>query len=184
MTAVQRSARRPSQASLELRELLQANGVLPLESLVDLGSGIAPQTCLLASRHVCVDAHQPYLDRLAATKKNLELVNHDLNTSLPFRDGEFQIAWLGDVVEHLEKRDGSRLFEEAKRVANYGVVIRSPCGYEPQEKDAWGMGGDHWQKHRSAWTPDEFDPSHVWIVPRGVIPGCSTSWFQAFVNVS
>lgn len=152
-------------------------------SLLDVGCGIAPQVVVpVMGRHVGLDVYMPYVERSRA--KGIEVVVWDLNiTPLPFEDNSFEIVWLGDVIEHLEKVAGAALFNEAKRVASKAVVIRSPHGFERQTGDAWGLGGDHWQEHRSGWDPEEFGPERIWRLPAGTIPGCASPWFQAFVRV-
>lgn len=158
---------------------LTADYVGPAESLLDVGCGIRPQKVIEAARHVGVDIYDPYIER--ARSAGLDVVRHDVGSGLPFGDNAFEIVWLSDIIEHLEKERGRHLFEEARRVASRGVVVRSPVGFEEQEGDAWGMGGDHWQKHRSGWEPHEFGPEIVWTVPPGV--NGKQEWFASFTKV-
>lgn len=171
----------PDESGRQLRLLLVQHGIW---SCLDLGSGLAPQEVIPVTRHVCVDAHQAYLDKVSVERPAVECVRLDLADNLPFEDREFCLVWLGDVLEHLERLDGERLLAEARRCARRFVVVRSPLGFLPQEGDAWNMGGEHWQKHRSGWTPEDLGPGLVetWVVPPNVIPGCTTPWFQAMIR--
>lgn len=163
----------------ELRHALGGS----VASLLDVGCGIAPQTVVpVVDRHVGLDVYMPYVD--LARSKGVEVVVWDLNmVPLPFEDNSLEVVWLGDVIEHLEKPAGMALFNEAKRIASKAVVVRSPQGFEEQNGDAWGLGGDHWQEHRSGWIPEEFGPERIWRLPAGTIPGCASPWFQALVRV-
>jgi len=149
-----------------------------VKTLLDVGCGIRPQRIVDAAVHVGVDVYEPYIEK---AREQIDVIKHDIRRGLPFSEDEFEIVWLGDIIEHLEKDEGCRLLEEARRVASRGVVVRSPVGFEAQEGDAWGLGGDEWQKHRSGWTPDEFDPEIVWTVPPGV--NGSGEWFTSFTAV-
>jgi ubiquinone/menaquinone biosynthesis C-methylase UbiE len=183
MTVARVEAGRPSRAGTEIFSLLSGEGLTPLKSLLDVGIGLTPQQYLpVKGRHVGLDAHQPYLDRLKKERPEIETVRHDLNDRLPFQDNQFQVVWMGDVIEHLEKEAGMALFEEAKRVASVGVVVRTPEGFDPQSEDTWGMGAEYWQTHRSGWTPEEFNPDYIWTVAAGVIKTSNSAWFQVFVR--
>lgn len=146
-----------------------------VESLLDVGCGIWPQTVFRINRHVALEPYPPYA--AIARAKGVEVYEHDACQGLPFPDASFQLVWLGDVIEHLTKEDGGRLFNDARRVASLGVVVRTPLGFQPQTGDAWALGGEHWQLHRSGWRPDEFDSERVWIhYPED----CKQGWFVSF----
>lgn len=123
----------------------------PLDVL-DVGCGIHPQELFPSARTVRLDAFQPYLERVDGIRVCAEWQRF-FAMLLPH---SFDAVVALDFIEHLTRRQGLRFLREAQRVAPY-VVIFTPNGKMAQTEDAWNMGGDHWQTHRSAWTLADFD---------------------------
>ena len=136
-------------------------GLVPVgASVLDVGAGLeAPYQYGLqrrAKRLVLLDAHQPYLDANQTRGPNVERVLGITPAALrQFRDGEFDVAFAIDHIEHLSHEDGQALFREMQRVART-VGIFTPLGKMHQEKDNYLMGGDLFQTHRSGWTVEDF----------------------------
>lgn len=70
-----------------------------------------------------------------------------------------------DVIEHMERDRGERIRDLAETFEH--AVIFTPLGWYPQDEetpDCWGLNGGYWQKHRSAWQPEDFPnwKVHVW----------------------
>jgi hypothetical protein len=63
---------------------------------------------------------------------------------------QYDLLFLGDVIEHLPREDGKKLLEKAK---NYIVV--TPL-YESGQDTSFG--NEH-ERHVSSWTPDDFGQS-------------------------
>jgi hypothetical protein len=61
-----------------------------------------------------------------------------------------------DVVEHMDRAVGELVIDLAKERATRQIVVYTPIGFKSQISDAWGLGGDTWQRHRSGWTPEDF----------------------------
>ena len=123
----------------------------PAETLLDVGAGIRPQTLIACRRHVCAEPHGPYADVLTA--HGYEVIESP--APFVFDAVEADTVCFFDVIEHMERADGLRSLEKARATARQ-VVVFTPLGFMEQEGDAWGMGGEFWQKHRSGWTPDDF----------------------------
>lgn len=128
---------------------------------LDAGCGIGEYSGLYAEwldRLDVVDAHEPYI---VATKRRLQArtnVSYHvgelpgwLTTFAPFT---WDAAFCVDVLEHLEKPDALDLLANLVITARH-VLVFTPAGFMPQETDAWKLGGEHWQKHRSGWTAEE-----------------------------
>jgi len=64
----------------------------------------------------------------------------------------YDLVFLGDVIEHLEKSDGSRLLRDAVRKANKAVVVTTPK-YETNQPD---LCRNELERHRSLWSPKDF----------------------------
>ncbi len=137
--------------------------VLMTDVVLDVGAGIRPQDYFTPDLHICVEAHQPYIDQVAArigTKLfYLRGTWETVLRSIP--DNTVDTAFALDFIEHITKEEGLQLLVELRRIARKQIVVFTPCGYYPQtyaehESDAWGMDGTHWQTHRSGWEPEDF----------------------------
>jgi hypothetical protein len=116
-------------------------------------------------RHVCVEPFAPYADRLEqAGYEVLRKTAFDALSSLDL--GQFDAVYLLDVIEHMTRPGGGLVLSMAQALGPKQVVVFTPNGFLPQEGDAWGLGGEYWQRHRSGWTPADFPD---WkIEPAGV----------------
>lgn len=125
--------------------------------VLDIGAGIRPQTVVRADESICVEPFGPYADRLEAM--GCQVIRGTAIEALTERPNVDTVVLL-DVIEHMEKPEGMRVLHLAQGVARQ-VVVFTPLGFIPQTGDAWGLGGEHWQEHRSGWEPVEFKG---WII--------------------
>jgi len=65
---------------------------------------------------------------------------------------QFDLIFLGDVIEHLEKSAGLRLLRDAFKKANKAVIISTPK-FETGQAD---LCGNELERHRSLWSADDF----------------------------
>lgn len=126
-----------------------------IETLADIGCGLRPVDWLTTKRHVCVDAFAPYVKRLSEAGREA-IVSTAEQFLAAVTPGVYDAIYLLDVIEHMEKPVGKRVIELAVMAQPKQVVIYTPLGYVEQVKDAWELGGEHWQRHRSGWTPADF----------------------------
>lgn len=126
--------------------------LVPADTLVDVGAGIRPQRLVKCAKHICVEPYPPYAEELK--KAGYDVICATAADGLKAIDHADTVMMI-DVIEHMEKRDGQHALSLAREKAAQ-VVVFTPLGFMPQEGDAWGLGGDHWQRHRSGWTPEEF----------------------------
>lgn len=154
----------------ESRVLAQTLGHLPpgCTSVLDIGSGLGAYLHAIAHevkpkpRTIALDAYQPYLDAVDADEKLCGLALPVLR-GLDSRSVDAVICI--DMIEHLTALEGQLLLREIRRVARRRAIIFTPLGFHPQDSDGWGLGGDHWQTHRSGWSPSDFAPPYsveVW----------------------
>lgn len=120
--------------------------------VLDIGCGLRPQTLVKPSKHICLEPHVPYADEIE--KRGFKVIRKTALEALSDFE-EYDTITMIDVIEHLEKADGLKAIDLAKQRARQ-VVIFTPLGFMPQHGDAWNMGAEHWQEHRSGWMPDEF----------------------------
>ncbi len=124
------------------------------QSYLDLGCGRRPVIEAPNSYYVCLDRFLPYLEgfEVAARPRNLERILADVR-SLPFRAKSIDCVLSVDLLEHLEKDEGSRMLKEIERIAERRIVIVTPNGYLDQDE----YDGNPFQIHRSAWDVREFE---------------------------
>jgi hypothetical protein len=127
--------------------------------LLDVGAGVRPQRFVECDRHVCLDAHAEYCDVLR--ENGFEAIEGEAPAALARLDIDRVDTVIAlDVIEHLTREDGVALIAEMQRIAQSQAIVFTPLGFMPQdggeETDAWGYHGQHWQAHRSGWTPDDF----------------------------
>ena len=87
--------------------------------------------------------------------------------------------------------EGKEIIKKLERSVKKQIVLRMPLGeVEQSETDIWGEDGKEWQKHRSAWLPEDFDGSwdilacrhYIYIRGDGVVNRAPTGEFYAIKN--
>jgi len=121
--------------------------------LVDVGPGIRPQKLVRTQTTICVEPYGAYADWLR--DRGYSVRQGRAVDVLPTLSGVDTVVAL-DVIEHMEREEGEEFVRQAVSLAKQQVCIFTVDGFLPQSGDAWGMGGDYWQEHRSGWTPDDF----------------------------
>jgi hypothetical protein len=66
----------------------------------------------------------------------------------------YDLIFLGDVIEHLEKEDGLRLLRNAFKRASKAVIVTTPK-FETGQAD---LCGNELERHRSLWSAADFEP--------------------------
>lgn len=134
------------------------------ESFLDVGCGKGPLSLLLryhginVQSSVGVDLFRNYLYTCKAGKLYDELVLADA-AHLPFKPRSFDIVFLGDTIEHLNKDDGGKLLLDAEYIARKQVLVSTPVGFRKSLRKG-RRGQDSVEallmKHKSSWLPQEF----------------------------
>ena len=122
--------------------------------ILELGCGpTSPLVHIGAScRTEGVDIWQPYVDmhNRARDYRHCKLGNLlDLDTSQ-----KYDAVVICDVLEHLNKTDvdAAGLFQKMETIATKKVILFTPNGYIDNDE----VDGDPFQKHLSAWEPEDF----------------------------
>ncbi|MGD0405739.1 MAG: class I SAM-dependent methyltransferase [Candidatus Bathyarchaeia archaeon] len=97
-----------------------------------------------------LDRYNPYLSFCKTFHVYNNLVKADIR-HLPFRDSAFEIVIAIEVLEHLEKTDGTKFLSELERVCKRKLVLSTPNGFWKQG----ALGGNNLELHRSGWTVNE-----------------------------
>jgi hypothetical protein len=66
--------------------------------------------------------------------------------------GSYDLVFLGDIIEHFEKRDGKALLERALERAVKAVIVSTPK-FETEQED---LCGNELERHRSLWSASDF----------------------------
>ncbi|MGQ4893408.1 MAG: methyltransferase domain-containing protein [Candidatus Njordarchaeia archaeon] len=79
---------------------------------------------------------------------------------LPFKNKEFDVVLMYDVIEHLPKNKGKFALEEAKRVTRRELILVTPLIWDDNKKhvnnpNLWCFGNEY-NLHRSLWDPMDF----------------------------
>ena len=138
--------------------------------IIDVGPGIRPCPAFPCDEHICVEPCEEYRSHLEEwrpiDRKVIIAPYEACDIADIFERSDTTILAL-DVIEHMERDVGLRclhIFEAFEH-----AVVFTPLGWYEQggeNPDAWGLSGGDWQKHRSAWYPDDFDEwkwtTHTW----------------------
>jgi hypothetical protein len=132
-------------------ELNAPVGLLRCAKIFDVGAGLRPVNWYKPAQHICIEPHKPYADRLKAA--GYEVRNMEALDALA--NDRADAVYMLDVIEHMPREIGQQCIDVALSYADQ-VIIFTPNGFLPQHGDAWGLGGEYWQEHRSGWTPEDF----------------------------
>jgi hypothetical protein len=142
-------------AKVEFSQLPRPAGLIEVGSVMDIGAGLRPMGWYKPVVHLCVEPHAPYASMLSEAGYAVQRMT--AKQALTSRILErFDAIYLLDVIEHMTREDGEDVLWEAVVYGAKQVVVSTPNGFLEQEGDAWGLGGEGWQKHRSGWVPADF----------------------------
>jgi hypothetical protein len=97
-----------------------------------------------------------------------------------FVPGAVDLVTLIDVIEHFTPEDAREVLRQAESVAARRVMLFTPRGAFPQEGfDAFGLGGEEYQRHRSSWEPEDLARLGYRVV---VLTGYHTAGNASFVE--
>lgn len=123
-----------------------------ISSITDIGPGSGTYLKLLGwDRYIwkAVEIWKPYLDRFMLRLLYDEIVVGNVrDVKIPDAD----CAILGDVLEHLEKKDAIGVFERVDKQFKH-VVISIPTESHSQ----YVFEGNEYEKHLSVWTKEELE---------------------------
>lgn len=129
------------------------------ETLLDVGAGTGGS---IAAMQVPVmlglEVYRPYLELWQPTERiTLPLNLPAKSLSRAFLPKTVDAVTFIDSLEHLDRAQAYLSLSDAETIARRIVVVMTPRGFFPQRGyDAWGLGGEHYQEHRSGWEPEDF----------------------------
>jgi SAM-dependent methyltransferase len=100
-----------------------------------------------------LDAYSPYVKKLKMYAGAIydSFVIAD-GRYLPFKNRAIDMVLASEIIEHMPKKDGFRLLEEAERVGRKLILITTPRGYIPQEVH----NENDLEVHHSGWSERDF----------------------------
>lgn len=129
------------------------------KSLVDIGCGkgelgylARADTRFHFERVVGIEAFSQFADFVKKHNVYDDFLNVVLGQKLPFRDGEFDVSVLSQVIDHLTGKDGVAILEELERITKMRVLIVA----DNVEHDAQTEFINPYQEHQSDWTVNDF----------------------------
>lgn len=135
--------------------LPRPDGLIEVDTVLDIGPGIRPMGWYTPERHICVEPHGPYADMLY--RAGYEVWRVPALVALANAEpGSIDAIYMLDVIEHMEREEGEEALRLAQALSPKQIVVATPVGFLPQHGDQWGLGGEHWQEHRSGWVPADF----------------------------
>jgi hypothetical protein len=151
-------------------------------SVLDVGTGRMDSLALApCAVKLGLDAHRPYLlNRVGGDGIPINAAAQQLEEL--FVPDAVDLVMLIDVLEHFEADQARAVLRQAESVAARLVMLFTPRGEFPQERfDAFGLGGEEYQRHRSAWEPEDLvGLSYRVIVLRDYHGPANESFVEAF----
>ncbi len=126
-----------------------------------------------------LDAHRPYLEHRRVPDA-VPLHAPALSIQNLFVPGAVELVTLIAVLEHFDRDHALDLLGQAHRIASRRVLLFTPRGWFPQEShDAFGLGGEELQRHRSSWEPEDLTSLDFRVV---VMDRYHGPWNESFVE--
>jgi hypothetical protein len=100
-----------------------------------------------------MDIYQPYVDNHRAAKDYKNCFQFDI-MERQYSPKTYDAVIMCDVLEHLDKVDVERakLLDRIESCARKKVILFTPNGFTENDE----VDGDPYQKHQSAWEPEDF----------------------------
>jgi len=132
-----------------LAELIQET-IPKNATILDIGCG--------NKKYSNISIHTTTLD--AWERVNPDVLLNIEENDLPFKDNSFDIIYLLDIIEHIEKERGEVIIEQCKRICKDKIIIFTPLIWEDTTKyiedPALWCYGNNYDLHKSLWNLDDF----------------------------
>ena len=131
---------------------------LPLSTVLDIGAGSGTYRKMFTKNRVHTTAHwtaieawKPYIDNFKLTELYDSVINDDVRNVDIASLGQFDIVFMGDVLEHISKQDAIELVDKVMTVAKC-AVISIPIVHWPQSD----LHGNPFEVHvKDDWSDAE-----------------------------
>lgn len=117
------------------------------DRMLDIGCGSGTYAKMFPEASwVGVEAWEPYIDEFGLNDLYDEVILSDARALRIATLGRFDVAILGDVLEHMESSDAAVLLEKVKTIADI-VIVSIPLGHHPQG----AVNGNSYEIHVGDW---------------------------------
>jgi len=128
-------------------------GRIKHDRMLDIGCGSGTYAKMFPeAQWVGVEAWEPYINEFGLNNFYNQIVLGDARSVTFAHLGRFDVAMLGDVLEHMEKEEAVELFNRVRAIADT-VIVSIPIGHYPQ--DAYN-GNPHEKHVTDNWSDQEF----------------------------
>lgn len=143
---------------VEMSGCPRPEGLIEVGTVLDIGAGLRPMGWYKPKRHICIEPHRPYAERLKAAGYEVwnETAAAALECVLTWPRQSIGAVYMLDVIEHMTRAEGERILRLLSWLEAKQIIVFTPKGFMEQSHDAWNLGGEHWQTHRSGWLPADF----------------------------
>lgn len=123
------------------------------DRMLDVGCGSGTYAKMFpSSEWFGVEAWEPYINEFGLNSLYGTIIVGDARSVNFSSFGKFDVAILGDVLEHMEKDEAKNLFDAVRKIADT-VIVSIPIGHYPQD----AYNGNPFEKHvTDNWTDDDF----------------------------
>jgi SAM-dependent methyltransferase len=123
------------------------------ERMLDIGCGSGTYAKMFPEAHwTGVEVWEPYIEEFKLKDLYQQLILADVTDVKLKEFGHFDVAILGDVLEHMEKDKAKFLLGFIKSIADT-VIVSIPIGHYPQDE----YNGNPYEKHiTDNWTDEDF----------------------------
>ncbi len=153
-----------------IEAIFRPHGLYPQEpvvSILDIGCGLSLKSQFISAQiRVGLDIWRPYLEKIDATVPYVTVNADAMTIDQLFLPRSFDVVLILDVIEHMEKAQAITLLRKAEAIARQAVILETPKGFLPQDIDILGLGGDHYQTHRSGYEPEELEALGYTVLQR------------------
>ena len=126
-------------------------GQIKHDRMLDIGVGCGTYAKLFpGSDWTGVEAWEPYVDQFDLNSLYHNLILADARSVDYGSLGLFDVAFLGDVLEHMSSHDAAKLLSNIRDIADF-VVISIPLGHHPQG----AVNGNEFERHVEDWDHDK-----------------------------
>jgi glycosyltransferase involved in cell wall biosynthesis len=123
------------------------------ERMLDIGCGSGTYAKMFPDAHwTGVEVWEPYIEEFKLKDLYQQLILSDAREIDLTQFDRFDVAMLGDVLEHMEKEEAKALFDRVREVADT-VIVSIPIGYYPQDEY---NGNPHERHVTDNWTDEDF----------------------------
>ncbi|MDX9697481.1 MAG: class I SAM-dependent methyltransferase [Bacteroidales bacterium] len=130
------------------------------DSVLDIGCGqklFKPEHC---GKYVTVDSFEKCKPKYLI---NLEIEN------LPFEENSFDVVFMLDFIEHLDKDRGNEILKQAKKITKKKLILFTPMWWDDNHENiekGFHEGNIH-NLHKSLWSGEEEELQGfiVYVIP-------------------